>query len=89
MSLLNRVLEKLSQVQESYSQVQESYPQVQESYSRDSYETCRATFNQAIASVKLEMSGTVCIYMYTLPSMMFTIMTLTTKSDHLLLQEYT
>ena len=45
MSLLNRVLENLSQVQESYSQ--------------DLQETCRAIFNRVIASVKLEMSGTV------------------------------
>ena len=52
MSLLNRAFEKLSRVQESHSLVQESYL-------RDSYETFRATFNQAIASVKLEMSGTV------------------------------
>ena len=65
MSLLNRALknsrvqESYSQVQESHSRVQENYPRVLESYSRDSYETCRAIFNRAIVSVKLEMSGTV------------------------------
>ena len=51
---VNCVLKKLLRVQESYSWVQESY-------SRDSYEACRATFNWGIASMKLEMSGTVCI----------------------------
>ena len=45
MSLLNCALKKHSLVQESYS--------------RDLYETCRATFNQVIVSMKLEMSGTI------------------------------
>ena len=60
---VNCALEKLSRVQESYPRVQESYSRVQESYSRDSYEMCRETFNQAIVSMKLEMSSTVCSFM--------------------------